>query len=265
MNNKYTPINSVLYDLSLTIDDRYWNESKMLQWLIHGVRQINIESLLVDNVTAVEVTAHKAQLPADFVYLTQVAYSTADVLGGCSSDIGLDGPENFVSAIFDSDCSSNITWKPMKLTTNPYHKSICLDDKIINCSSCEHQFSISSSLIITTTLPSGTILVGYKGYPLDEENQILIPDDETLKEALLHYVLYRYWLSKFQMKEEGADSRMKFHLTMWATLSKKAMNLNLPDISQLENIKAIHNRLAPRSNRFQQLFLTLNERENDSY
>ncbi len=265
MNNKYIPIDSVLYDLSLTIDDRYWNESKMIQWLIHGVRQINIEALLVDNVVAVEVTSHKASLPSDFVYLTQIAYSTNDNLASCVSDVGLDGPENFVNAIVDSDCAGTVTWKPMRLTTNPYHKSICLNDKILNCGACEHSFSISASGIVTTTLQSGTILVAYKGYPVNDKKKILIPDDETLKEALLHYLLYRYWLSKYQMKEEGSDSRVKFHLGMWATLSKKAMNLNLPDVSQLENLKSIHNKLIQRTNRFQQMFLTLNARENDSY
>lgn len=265
MNNKYIPIDAVLYDLSLTIDDRYWNESKMLQWLIHGVRQINIEALLVDNVVALEVTAHKASLPSDFAYLNQIAYSTNEDLLGCVSDVGLDGPENFVNAIVDSDCAGTVSWKPMRLTSNPYHKSICLDNTLINCSACEHSFSISPSGIITTTLVSGTILVSYKGYPVNSDNKILIPDDETLKEALLHYLLYRYWLSKYQMKEDGSDSRVKFHLSMWATLSKKAMNLNLPDINQLENLKAIHNRLADRTNRFQQMFLTLNERENGNY
>lgn len=265
MNNKYIPINSILYDLALTIDDRYWNEAKMLQWLIHGVRQINIEALFVDNVSVLEVVAHKAQLSQDFMYLTQIAYSVEDVVGNCSSDIGLDGPENFISGIIDADCAASVNWKAMRLTTNPYHKSICMDSTIMNCAACEHSFSISPSGVITTTLPSGTILVAYKGYPIDSDNHILIPDDETLKEALLHYVLYRYWMSKYQMKEDGADSRLKFHLSMWATLSKKSMNLNLPDVNQLENLKAIHNRLLPRTNRFQQLFLTLNQRENDSY
>lgn len=28
---KYIPLKSILYDLSLTIDDRYWNENKMME------------------------------------------------------------------------------------------------------------------------------------------------------------------------------------------------------------------------------------------
>ncbi len=106
------------------------------------------------------------------------------------------------------------------------------------------------------------MIVAYKGLPTDEEGNILIPDDETLKEALTHFVLYKYWLTKYLMKEEGAAQRMSNHLTMWSTLSKKAMNLNLPNVSELENLKNINNRLVPRTNAHSQLFSRLNNQEN---
>jgi hypothetical protein len=64
------------------------------------------------------------------------------------------------------------------------------------------------------------------------------------------------------MKEEGANQRMSFHLGMWSTLSKKALNTNLPDVSVLENIKNNHNSLVPNSRKFDQLFTTLGQGEN---
>ena len=40
------------------------------------------------------------------------------------------------------------------------------------------------------------------------------------------------------------------------------MNLNLPTIDKLENLKNINNHLVPRNNRYSQLFQTLNNQEN---
>jgi hypothetical protein len=116
---------------------------------------------------------------------------------------------------YDSACSdTNPSWSPVRLTSNPYHNSICFNTSLSQCDECTHEFSISPSGVITFSMESGTVLISYLGYPEDEEGYALIPDDESLKEAIFHYVLYRYWLQKDMMKEEGAEKRMKFHLDM---------------------------------------------------
>lgn len=154
----------------------------------------------------------------------------------------------------------------MRLASNPYHEMICEDKTLMYCTDCDHEFSVSPSLILTSTLLSGTVMISYLGYPVDEDGYQLIPDDETLKEALFHYGLYRYWMSKYSMKEEGSKERLQFHLQMWGALSLKATgNLNMPDLNQMENLKSQFNRILPRENRFQQMFLTLGNRENVKY
>lgn len=67
------------------------------------------------------------------------------------------------------------------------------------------------------------------------------------------------------MKEEGADARMKFHLSMWNTNALRATKLNNPGVNEMENLKNIFNRLSPRSNKFQQMFGTLGNRQINSY
>lgn len=128
--------------------------------------------------------------------------------------------------------------------------------------SCPHEYSISSNGILTSSLRTGTLLVSYFGYPTDAHGDHLIPDDETVKEALFHYILYRYWLQKDLMKETGAEKRMVFHLQMWSTLSSKAQSLNLPSLGQLENIRANRSKLVPNSNAFDTFFggLSANQR-----
>ena len=232
----YVSIKSVLAQLALIIDDRYWNETAVLEHATRAMRTLNLEDKFEQKVAIVEIITHKGHIPNDFKFLTQAA--------------------------FNAGTTSNPVWSPIRLTTNPFHTSICLTDSITRCDNCSQEFSMSPSGVITTTLDSGNILLSYLAYPQDEEGFALIPDNEDVKEAILHFVLYKYWLQKDMMKEEGAEKRMRFHLQMWGTLSKKALSLNLPDISKMENLKNIHNKLVPRSNAFQQLFQFLGDREN---
>jgi hypothetical protein len=254
MTIPYISIKSVIYDLALTIDDRYWNEAYSLEFATRAAKTIRAEVSLQDQVEVLAVTSHSAQLPKNLKYLTQVAYKimTPSEIEACFE---LPSTLEIVSHIH------TLPYKPMRLNSSPFHLSICTNEAIYNCTDCLHSFSVTPSLALKTTLKEGIILVAYKGYPVDDEGYILIPDDETYKEAILHYVLYRYWMSKYQMKEEGSTERMRHHLSMWSTLSKKALNLNNPDVSQLENLKSIHNRLVPRSNRFNQLFQGLSSSE----
>lgn len=261
MMTNYVSIKSVLYQLALTVDERYWNEAAALEWATHAYRQIPIEISYETKIALLEVYNHKTELPADFKYLNQVAYTNENVCVTCTdaTDLWLGG-----ASLADKieKASVKFNWKPMRLTTNTFAKSSCTNKNLFTCASCAHEFSIAPNLILTTTLKTGSILISYLAYPVDEEGDSLIPDNEDLKEAILHYVLYKYWMSKYQMKEEGAESRMDFHYKMWGQHSKKALNLNLPDLSTMENIKNMHNRLVPRSNQFENLFMTLGGREN---
>ena len=261
ISNKYISIKSVIYDLLNTIDERYWNEARMLEWATKAVRKLNVINSFVTKVVEVEVCNHKATLPSDFIYLNQISYRTKPD----SFELQLTLPsQGFADQL--APVPQVIPWKPMMASPNPYLDSICLDNKLIYLPNCNHEYGIDENGIITTTLKEGTILISYLAYPINSNGDSMIPDDEDLKEGILHYLLYRYWMSKFSMKEDGADSRMKFHLDMWDMYSRKiAGKLNMPDLGTLENIKSMRDRLVPRTNRYQQMFLTLNAYEQSKF
>lgn len=263
MTSNYISIKSILYDLSLTISDRYWNETKMAEWAHRALRMIHTDQTLETHVVYLEVCNHKALLPSDLKYLTQIAYLDKNTY--VTNTIGLDLPDN--SGLADRLTVFNqVPWKAMRLTSNPYHASICLDQSIIHCTDCKHEFSVSHDMVLTTTLSNGYIMVSYQRYPKDAEGYASIPDNEYLKEAIFHFILYRYWLSKSMMLEEGSGQQMQFHLKMWNQLKAQASgDLNKPDINELENLSAQMNHLVPRNSRFQQMFLTLGNRERTNF
>jgi hypothetical protein len=187
--------------------------------VIDKFEQINI-SLPVEN--------HKAVIPTDCKHVVQIAYK------------------------IDQD-----RFLPIRPSSSSFAEYQCVDSSACFCPTCNEEYSISSAGVVTTTFPAGTLALSYLRYPQDEEGYLLIPDNEDLIEAATHYVLYKYWLTKDLQKEEGADRRAKDHLAMWSTLSKKCQSLNLPSISQLENLKSIRNRLVPRQNHFSSFFSNL--------
>ena len=261
ISTNYISIKSVLSDLISTIEERYWNETAMLEWATKALRKIKIFGKYSNRVALIEICGHKGQLPSDFAYLTQIAWQTTSTT---SAPVVTLPNEGLSTALLTP--ATNFGWAPMRLTANPYFGSICLDESIINCQSCAHEFSVDENLIITTTLLEGNVMVAYLAYPTNAEGDALMPDNEELKDAILHYVLHRYWLMKYQMKEDGARERMDFHLTMWSNLSAKAAgSLNMPDISTLENIKNFRSRLVPSENQFAGMFLNLTSSENVNF
>ena len=67
------------------------------------------------------------------------------------------------------------------------------------------------------------------------------------------------------MKETGADKRMQFHLHMWSALSNKALSLNLPNLGQMENIRANRSRLVPNAHAFDSFFGTLSANQRNPF
>lgn len=228
----YIPVKAVLSDLAMVIDEKYWNELVMYEAALKGFMKLRFDDMYEDVVATVTITNHKGTLPSNLKYLNQFAYKDRD------------------------------DYVPMRLTSSPFFNSQC-DDSLMTNTDCLHTFSIDSSLVVTTTLDNGEVKVSYKRFKQDEEGNILMPNDEDVKDAVFAYVLYTYWLIKDQMMEEGASQRMRFWLSMYNTLSTKVNgNMNMPDLNTMENMMRSHNRMLPRRNQFFHLFTKLGNTEN---
>ena len=258
MTTNYVSIRSILFDLSTLIDDRYYNETTALEWAAQGLQRLRVTPKMEEKLYVTNVVDFTANLPSDFKYLIQIAYKENTY----TDNSGVILVSNINEAVnYQAIFSSGNHWKPIRQATS----SASINRELTKCSNCAHTFSISANGVISTSLEEGCIIVMYKGYPLDEEGDILIPDSQDLKDAILHYVLFKYWLSRYSMKEEGAESRMNFHREMNSTLSHKCQHLNNPDVSQLETISALWNRLISPTNRFENLFTTLGNREHVNF
>lgn len=213
------------------MDERYYNDVKLLEWASKAARSMNLISKFEPKFCEVTITDHKGILPEDVRHLVSVQYKN----------------ENSKAPVF---ASSSIGSLCACLTSN---------------NNCQNRFHVDSSYNITTNVVSGTFYIEYLGYPVDEEGNMMILDNEVVKQAITNYCLWQHWLTKYLMKEEGAESRVQYFKQEWVTYKSMALSANNPDVPTLENIKQVWTRLVPRTNRYDSAFSNLSNQENVNF
>lgn len=104
---------------------------------------------------------------------------------------------------------------------------------------------------------SGSVVLLYDAFPIDEDGFPMIPDVKEIKDAITKYVImkidYISWRSDPKDQGKGAlykDSQREY---FWA-VGKAQSAIKLPDLHEMEQIKREHLRLIPNTNRYKQLF-----------
>lgn len=295
MNNSYIPIDSVLYDIALVIDDSSYNEHKLREWLIQGFRKFQAHDLYQKKLRIIQVEEHKAELPSDLKYIIQIGYKVSlnnSDLSELQRMMNLENTKDNPALVYIQDNTSlpnqaiqasynpYSDWKPLRRSSTTFLPTIEVDYGMygdtseagslvsgfgtVNCPECEHEYSVDQSGCLTTTLRSGFIWLSYMAHASNSKGQLLIPDDEDLKEALLHYCLYKYWLVKSVLKEESSFRERDWHLRRYQLLKAKAVGtLNMPDVDTSENILSQRSRLLPRKDLYYSFFQRLNNKVND--
>jgi len=273
---QYISIKSVLDDVHSMVPDIDWDEGKMLEWIAKGYRKLNLPSKYVEKVAFLEVIEHTTALPADLKYINQIFYKenvvfpTEDELAEIRKITGIseDDPsyehmffaEEFLTRIQQSNLDSS--YRPLRRYDGHFGFQNCTQD--IPRSNCVHQYSYEGTFI-TTSFQRGCAMLSYLAYVKDCDGLDMIPDDEVLKEALLHHALYRFWLSRAMSHEQGSIRQYQFHQQMYSHMSRRAVaRLNMPTIDGMENIKNLTQRLVPRSNLYDTAFSRISNRENNT-
>jgi hypothetical protein len=172
---------------------------------------------------------------------------------------------------------SRIKWKPMKLSSNSFLSTIVCDPSVLPPmptsletypynTQCDYEYTVSPTNILTSDLDNALLAISYLRFPKEENGDTLIPDNETLKEALMNYCLWMYFMKRDIIGEVNADKKAMQYKQMFGLMAAKAAaELNEPDIAQLENLKNMTQRLVPRANQFNNMFSKLNNSEKLRY
>lgn len=272
----YISIDSILFDLSNSLDEKYWEENKMREWATKGFLKMHNAKKYINKVVCLPIVEHKSKLPSDTKIINQILYkeditTTEELLTEVQSLTGIPDPDT--NALSNSTTPTKIIesaypyfknqWKTMK-TSNANFVGKENEDYPTGLLCAEYGVDVNKCL--TTNLRSGYMLISYKGLPTDDSGTYLIPNQEDLKDALYHFCLYRLWDSRANIKEEGAGPLRDHNLRMYQTLKAKASAfLNQPDEGEMENIKNERNRLSPSSYKRSQGWSTLGNPVNEDW
>ena len=291
----YISINAILYDLSIMIPEDEVNSTIMREWAYRGLKGIPTNQIYQNKVTILQVKEHKFILPADLKYIYQMAWkqtttqaleqaleTIAKSVRQLPSDVEdpnttpgiaayyenggyFDGStlsRQILSMYFDKN---KLGWSPLRLSTNSFALALHCGYSVPSCPECQHEYTIDTDMVGTTSMKEGCILISYMCYPKDDSGLLLIPDDPDVKEAIFNYVMYRYWLTKVISSgamNRNAKAESKDHWNMYKLIAGTAAgNLNMPTLDQLENLRKQSNRLVPKAERYDSFFINLSNPE----
>jgi|32_taG_2_1085360.scaffolds.fasta_scaffold32715_2 hypothetical protein len=275
----YIPLETVLDDIHSMVPDIDWDEGIFLEWAAKGYRKLNLPAKYEEVVTFIPIVDHVGSLPKDLIHINQMFYKCSTELltkeesdyiaqiTGIEEDKPfyrlIEDPERFFQQIKDATYWFNEYYRPLRKYSGNFGFAPCTQD--IPRNNCEHHY-VREGCAIRTSFSNGCIILSYKRRVVGKDGLDLIPDDEVLKDALFHFCMYRFWMSRSMSHEQGTLQQYRFHLQMYDHMGKRAVaRLNFPDLDQMENLSNYNQRLVPRSNLYDSAFSRLSNRENINF
>lgn len=269
MVHKFILLDTVLSDVVSAIPAEYWNESDVKEWSFKAMRAIGAAEQFETNIRSIPVANYKAILPDDYMRIELVAYKLSDEilsdedLTVIMNDIGITNDTYYAG--FNHNGLFLSQFRPLRLATSPFAKSVHCEDCINLTVVSDHTYSVHPNGALTTSFSEGTICIAYKRYAKDCDENYLIPDMESFISALKSYVLMRIWEYRWNMKEEGAKDYYLSYQAEWNMFAQKAKGeMKMPSVDQLENLRQARNRLIPKERDYYTGFKNRRE-ENTSF
>ena len=274
MNIKFVSLKSVLWDLSTTVPEESYNEHLFYEWAAKGFEKIRPHLSYSLCNAIVPVIGHHGALPNNMISVLNVAISATnnetqqtELENLIQESLSLDEPNNVY--LLNGDIKDKIIslinnknrWQMMYKTSSNFIKSVSTNELIKNQLNEVPQYTICQGEYLFSSVENGLCLIAYLGTPTAENGDILIPNDEDLKEAIYHYCMYRWYSSKIATAEVNSMLHYKqereFHLSQFQVLALKAKSLDLPDLATLENMANNHNRMVTLQHSYGQGFANL--------
>jgi len=265
---KWIKLDTVLSDVAGSLDSAMWDENDVREWAFRALRSIGGTNAYERDVESLEVTNYKACLPDDLRVIELLAYkiddslTDDDVLENIMADLGYDNDYYYQGFTGTNWFSSQ--YAPLRLASSPWARTVHCENCVNIYSISEHTYTVNANNTITTSFETGTVCLAYLRLPKDADGDYLVPDIESVLDAIRYYVLMRLWEYRMNMKEEGSANLHMHYKRMWSVAAQKAKGEMLkPSLDQLENIRQSRNRLVPKERNYYKGFNNRSEEELD--
>lgn len=216
-------IAKVYRDLQLS-EETDWQS--MIEWCGEALEHIGAYGQLTQRICELTVEDFKTHLPCDFISLNQISYAGY--------------PLRLASSLYGNATTPSTPAATDQTAVNEISTPTLNDNSYSN----NNTYTIDPAYI-KTSFRSGTIIVSYTAFPIDDEGFPEVPDDISYREALFNYIVmklkYVDWLNG-----DLPDNRYKSLVRLWEFSCKQsAAKMQMPSLDKMENLKDWSVRLLP--------------------
>lgn len=224
---KYVPLDAVLNYVPLSIQEET-TANQIKSWAYQLFKQSNLNWKYNIIGEVIELTNHNAVLPKELLGIYYIGYSAEDLdipsIIGIKNTNLLDGTDRRLIIAQQQLAQDTIYsyFKPIKYIGSDssfHHLSYPLD--------CTIGFSVDKTLsCITVDLKEGSLFILYKTIA-KEGDDIIIPDDPSLMQALSFYAQAQFYLDKVGRGDRNAFTMYNQMLSMATTMFTKAKSTEM--------------------------------------
>lgn len=249
--NKWIELKAVIPSVLEVIDDNIVDEGMIYEIAYRAMKMLQVHSTKIPKVKFVYINNYKACLPRDVDQVEMVIYkekldvkchveNLTEHFSSYGHKPGLLQPDNIVNFLISQN------WGVMFNAHNKFSSTYFCGKEYNFNYTCQQDYNIVPGNIIITSMKEGLVAISYlSDAMLDDE--VMIPDDEELIEAIKSYILKTIWESRYNIKEEGADGRFQFYALEWALKKAKVKGkYKMPTLEEMEQIKWERLRLLPK-------------------
>lgn len=256
---KYVPLESVIRPIYSILSEHQLEYDTLLEWAYDAMEALEVRYTFQEAIEFVQVVNHKAQVPIGLKYIEQILYKInlspdeQDVVfqilqqnqDGSDVTPTTTADEYYLSPAVQND------WAPLRLATSIWAREVHCAVSPNLYARGEHEYTIDPTGCILTSFEDGFLAIAYLSHPKNSLGQFLVPDERDYRQAIENYLLYRFWLVRFNMKEEGAESRMIYFHQQWDIFAAKVSgDLMLFSLDGLQNFQEQLLRIGPNTNSY---------------
>jgi len=223
---------------ALTSVKRAWNRAFSIQRWQNDVDEIDLLEWSDELIGLLKVPKSLSSQ----VYVGEVVDKKATLPPCIENFIGVAGyPNGSIEDCADTPID-RMSFKPMRYASDIFHR-YC--SKMPNCNGCELTYTVNDDCMFPS-FENGLFLLAYESLPVDENGYPMIPDEQSVINALAYHILTRIAAQKWARQEipEGIYRDLERN-SLWY---KAKAQTRVPTYDEMETLKNIHIRMIPKVN-----------------
>lgn len=107
------------------------------------------------------------------------------------------------------------------------------------CNDCPHIYTVNKNNELVFNFSNATICVWYRGWAFNDCGDLMIPDNEKYKQAIVDFVMRKYWETKLNQRDQGSLSMYQMYreqARVSMTKAKAALQLKKLDYNRVRKI-----------------------------